>query len=142
MICWTERSAPADGSSRKWFYVRVVTGALAGSEGYVWSDLVADQTKVSNCENVSFPLQGSHASSPQIELQAGHAAKHGFRYDVQLRNFPANSVVQVQCFDTLDPGGFYTFTLRPLVRLRLDSIGVLLRRWARALGAGRRRAVQ
>jgi hypothetical protein len=111
MICWTEGIAPADGQSRKWFYVSVKTGALTGSDGYVWSDLVPDQMKVPSCQKVSFPLNGSQATSPQVYLQPGPPAKHGYRYDIQLMNFLPNSDVHVQCYDSIDPGGFYPFTL-------------------------------
>lgn len=111
MVCWSEGTAPSDGSSRKWFYVRVQTGASAGSEGYVWSDLVPDQVRVPNCDEVSFPTYGSQASTPQVYLQAGPPAEYGYRYNVQLTNFLPDSDVQVECFDSADPDGFYTFTL-------------------------------
>src|SRR6187200_726205 len=39
-ICWESGRAPTDGRSRKWFYVTVVEGPMAGTNGYVWADFV------------------------------------------------------------------------------------------------------
>jgi hypothetical protein len=46
-----------------------------------------------------------------VTLARGPAAPHGYRYAITLRNFAANSNVAVTCHDSVDPNGFYTFTL-------------------------------
>jgi hypothetical protein len=49
--------------------------------------------------------------SPTVSLARGPAAPAGYRYAVTLTNFAANSSVTVTCHDSVDPQGFYTFTL-------------------------------
>lgn len=113
MICWENGGAPSDGPSRKWFYVTVADGPMAGRQGYVWSDFIPDQTVVPVCGEVSFPLDGSQTTQAQVSLQLGPVAPHGYRYDIQLVNFAPDSDVEVRCFDEADPDGdgFYAFSL-------------------------------
>ncbi|HET8658238.1 MAG TPA: hypothetical protein VFM55_04470 [Micromonosporaceae bacterium] len=49
---------------------------------------------------------------PSVSLAKGPVAPTGYRYAVTLQHFTANSNVTVTCHDSVDPGGFYTFTLR------------------------------
>ena len=46
-----------------------------------------------------------------VTLARGPAAPFGYRYAITLNNFPPNSGVSVSCRDSVDPGGFYTFTM-------------------------------
>jgi hypothetical protein len=50
--------------------------------------------------------------TPTVNLAKGPSAPFGFRYAVTLSSFPANSNVTVTCHDSVDPAGFYTFTMR------------------------------
>jgi hypothetical protein len=45
-------------------------------------------------------------------LAKGPVAPFGFRYSIGLQNFPANATVSITCYDTVSPGGFYSFTLQ------------------------------
>ena len=47
-----------------------------------------------------------------MSLAQGPAAPFGYRYSVDLSNFPANASVTVTCHDSVDPQGFYTFTMQ------------------------------
>ena len=44
-------------------------------------------------------------------LAKGPAAPYGYRYAITLDYFPANANITITCHDSVDPGGFYTFTL-------------------------------
>lgn len=46
-----------------------------------------------------------------VTLAQGPSAPAGYRYAVTLAGFPANRPVTVTCHDSVDSGGFYTFTL-------------------------------
>jgi len=46
-----------------------------------------------------------------ISLAQGPAAPAGYRYAIRLNHFPANANITVTCHDSVDPGGFYTFTM-------------------------------
>jgi hypothetical protein len=48
----------------------------------------------------------------RVTLAQGPAARAGYRYDVTLDGYPANSTVSITCYDSVSPGGFYTFALR------------------------------
>lgn len=52
------------------------------------------------------------AAAPSVTAAQGPTAPFGYRYAITLNNFPANTGVSVSCRDSVDPGGFYTFTLR------------------------------
>lgn len=49
---------------------------------------------------------------PAVALAQGPAAPQGYRYAISLSGFAANAAVSVSCRDSVDPGGFYTFTLQ------------------------------
>lgn len=44
-------------------------------------------------------------------LAQGPAAPAGYRYAISLSGFAANSSVSITCYDSVSPGGFYTFPL-------------------------------
>jgi hypothetical protein len=53
--------------------------------------------------------QGQPATGPAVRLAQGPAAPQGYRYAVTLTGFPATASVAVTCYDSVNPGGFYTF---------------------------------
>jgi hypothetical protein len=61
------------------------------------------------------PTSGGGAGAPSgsgsVSLAQGPTAPSGYRYTVGLTGFPSNSVVSVTCYDTVSPGGFFTFNL-------------------------------
>lgn len=50
--------------------------------------------------------------APTVEVAQGPVAPEGYRYAITLRNFPANASVGVSCRDSVDPGGFFDFTIQ------------------------------
>lgn len=59
----------------------------------------------------SEPPATSGTGRPSVSVAQGPAAPSGFRYAITLSGFAANSSVSVSCFDSVNPGGFYTFSL-------------------------------
>lgn len=57
------------------------------------------------------PPPAPPAPAPSATLARGPAAQYGYRYAISLNNFPANSRIDVSCYDSADPGGFYSFSL-------------------------------
>lgn len=53
---------------------------------------------------------GNNAPAP-VTLAQGPAATHGYRYAVRLTGFPAHTSITVTCYDSVSPGGFYTFAM-------------------------------
>jgi hypothetical protein len=49
--------------------------------------------------------------TPSVSLAQGPAAPAGYRYAVTLQGFGGGAAVSVNCRDSVDPGGFYTFTM-------------------------------
>jgi hypothetical protein len=50
-------------------------------------------------------------SAPSVHLAQGPAAQSGFRYAISLSGFPPSSAVGVSCRDSMDVGGFFSFTM-------------------------------
>lgn len=50
--------------------------------------------------------------APTVEVAQGPVAPEGYRYAITLRNFPTNASVGVSCRDSVDPGGFFDFTIQ------------------------------
>jgi hypothetical protein len=51
-------------------------------------------------------------SGARVTLAQGPAFAQGnYRYDVTLDGYPANSAVSITCYDSVSPGGFFTFAL-------------------------------
>lgn len=48
---------------------------------------------------------------PSVSVSQGPTAPLGYRYTITLSNFAANTAVGITCYDTVSPGGFYSFTL-------------------------------
>jgi hypothetical protein len=46
-----------------------------------------------------------------VSLGQGPVAPKGYRYAIRLSGFAAGTGVSVSCHDSVDPGGFFTFTL-------------------------------
>jgi hypothetical protein len=57
------------------------------------------------------PGQQPPAPGPAASLGKGPAAPSGFRYAITLNHFAPNSGITMTCHDSVDPQGFYTFTL-------------------------------
>lgn len=57
------------------------------------------------------PVITTPAPAPSVRLSKGPVAPAGFRYAISLSGFAANAGVSISCRDSVDPGGFYTFTL-------------------------------
>ncbi|SCL56439.1 hypothetical protein [Micromonospora chersina] len=108
MRCWRDGAAPYERTSPRWFWVTVGEGPKIGWSGYVWSELVADQTSTPPCDGPLFQYQ---PDGPKIWLEPGPAAPHGFRYAITLSGFPANSQVALTCHDSVSPEGFFSFSL-------------------------------
>ena len=49
--------------------------------------------------------------APSVQLAQGPVAPQGYRYAITLNSFPAESSVSVTCDDSVNPTGFYTFSL-------------------------------
>ena len=84
-------------------------------------DLLPDQRGVhATCASVPAgpPQQGPPESqsppaggAPSVSLAQGPAAPAGYRYAITLSGFAPGTAVQISCHDSVDPGGFYSFTL-------------------------------
>jgi hypothetical protein len=49
--------------------------------------------------------------SPTVNLAQGPTATVGYRYAITLAGFGAGQAVSISCRDSVNPGGFYTFSL-------------------------------
>jgi hypothetical protein len=54
---------------------------------------------------------GTTVNTPTVTLAQGPTAPAGYRYAVTLAGFAPNTAVSITCFDSVSPGGFYTFSL-------------------------------
>lgn len=61
------------------------------------------------CATVPQPLPGLGGAT--VGLAQGPSASGGYRYAITLNSFVPRSAVSVTCFDSVSPGGFYTFTM-------------------------------
>jgi len=57
------------------------------------------------------PGQAPPAPGPAASLAKGPAAPSGFRYAITIDHFAPNAGITITCHDSVDPQGFYTFTL-------------------------------
>jgi hypothetical protein len=53
----------------------------------------------------------TNSASGSVSLAQGPAAPQGYRYAISLTGFAGGAAVTVVCRDSVDPGGFYSFTL-------------------------------
>lgn len=53
----------------------------------------------------------STPTTATVRLSQGPAGPAGYRYAISLAGFSSNSSVSVTCHDSVDPGGFYGFTM-------------------------------
>ncbi|MEU1572046.1 hypothetical protein ABZ519_12980 [Streptomyces collinus] len=74
MECWVSTTPPPDGKSAKWFKVTVTSGAARGREGWVWSDLVRDQTPgTPQCASVGHEKDPPPSPEPPLTFDVtGH----------------------------------------------------------------------
>src|SRR5205823_4764501 len=54
---------------------------------------------------------GSAGASSSVTIAQGPTAPKGYWYAITLRNFAPARPIAVSCSDSVDPGGFRTFTL-------------------------------
>lgn len=54
---------------------------------------------------------GGGSTGASVTLSQGPSAPAGYRYAVSVSGFSPNSNVSVTCYDSVSPGGFYTFGL-------------------------------
>jgi hypothetical protein len=52
------------------------------------------------------------ASSAAVTLAQGALAPLGYRYDITLTGFAPAQTVSIECFDSVSPSGFYSFSLQ------------------------------
>jgi hypothetical protein len=57
------------------------------------------------------PTPQPNSQSPSVTLAQGPAAPSGYRYAITLSGFAGNTPVSISCRDSVNPGGFYTFSL-------------------------------
>lgn len=50
-------------------------------------------------------------SSPTVKLAQGPSAPYGYRYAITLGGFGGGTSVSISCRDSVDAGGFYTFSM-------------------------------
>lgn len=110
MTCYKDGTPPDTGLSPRWFWVKVLDGPNAGVEGYVWSDLVDDQTSTPQCTDADtiYPKTFTPAGAT---VQQGAPAPAGYRYDITLTGFSPNSDVAIDCYASWSTEPFYSFTL-------------------------------
>lgn len=82
------------------------SGALKGTP---WVDAA-----VPTCAGSSGGSGGSTGSktTATVTLAKGPAVSGGYRYLITLGGFAPNTVVPVQCYDSVSPNGFYPFSLK------------------------------
>jgi len=54
---------------------------------------------------------GGGGSSSTVALAQGPKASTGYRYAITLSGFSANTAVDLECYDSVSPAGFYHFSL-------------------------------
>jgi len=114
-------SGPAVGpyNDQLWYYVLNVSRPVnydgQPNQGMVSAHYINDgqlanvvDAGVPACVNNQPPAS---TPSPVVSLAQGPAAPAGYRYAMTLSGFPANTGVSVTCYDSVSPGGFYTFSL-------------------------------
>ncbi|MFY1649271.1 SH3 domain-containing protein [Solwaraspora sp. WMMB762] len=108
MVCSTDGNAPIEGLSPRWFWVTLLDGLYNGYSGYVWSELVAGQTRTNQCDGHRYDYA---PAGPKLRVEPGQSAPSGFRYAITLTGYPAHKNIIVTCHDSADPAGFWTFTI-------------------------------
>lgn len=54
--------------------------------------------------------------SPVVRLAKGPAAPKGYRYAITLRGFPAISMINITCYDSVSSAGFHRFSCVPTAK--------------------------
>lgn len=117
LVCYAWGDAVGRFNNTLWYFVLNVTRPTnAGVENsgflnahYVNDGLLANQIDagVPACSATPPPPSGS----PTVVLAQGPPAPAGYRYAITLSQFAAGTAVSISCRDSVDPGGFYTFSL-------------------------------
>jgi hypothetical protein len=112
MLCWQDGSRPyGDSSSPRWLWGRELDGSpRPGTEGWMWAPLVENQADTPRCTTEESEYYQRQATL--VLLEQGPAVDGGYRYAVTLSNMGADRDVNITCHDSVDPDGFYSFTMR------------------------------
>jgi hypothetical protein len=118
--CYAWGEAVGAYANRLWYYVNNVTRPTVSSNGqpnvgYLNAHYVNDgqpanvvDAGVGQCGAAPPPPP---APTPAVSLAQGPAAPVGYRYAISLAGFAANTAVSISCRDSVNPGGFFTFSL-------------------------------
>ena len=123
--CYAFGQAIGPYNDRLWYYVRNVTRPVnyngATNEGMLNAHYINDgkaanvvDAGVPGCVNNRPPTQPTpqpKPQSPRVTLTQGPTAPSGYRYAISLSGFAANTPVRISCRDSVNPSGFYTFSL-------------------------------
>ena len=105
----------ADGNT--WWY-KIASAPWSGAY-YVSADAFYNNGSTSGSlhgtpfvdPNVSDCGTAAPAPSRTVTLSQGPAAPAGYRYAISLAGFAANTSVGIECYDSVSPNGFYSFSL-------------------------------
>ncbi len=86
------------------------TNAGVANSGFLNAHYV-DDGLVANQIDTGVPDCSATAAPPSLSLAQGPVAPKGYRYAITLDHFAASSTVSITCYDSVSPGGFYTFSL-------------------------------
>ena len=122
--CYAFGQAIGPYNDSLWYYVLNVTRPVnygATNEGMLNAHYINDgqpanvvDAGVPACVNNRPPTQPTPQPTPQspsVALAQGPTAPSGYRYAISLSGFTANTPVTISCRDSVNPGGFYTFSL-------------------------------
>jgi len=120
--CYAFGQAIGPYNDSLWYYVLDVTRPTnyngVANEGMLNAHYINDgkaanvvDAGVPACVNNLPPTPQPKPQSPSVTLAQGPAAPIGYRYAITLSGFAANTSVTISCRDSVDPGGFYTFSL-------------------------------
>lgn len=116
--CYAWGDAVGAYNDTLWYYVNNLTRPTVSSNGqpnvgYLNAHYINDgqnanvvDAGVGQCGAAPLP-----PAAPSVSLAQGPAAPAGYRYAITLSGFAAGSAVGVTCYDSVSPGGFYTFSL-------------------------------
>lgn len=120
LLCWTLGSTvPPYNNNTLWYNARIVSGRGLGT-GFVNDHFIYTGINEPNIVEPGVPRCGSSppppppvpASQPTVTLSQGPVAPSGYRYAISLTGFPAFSSIQVACYDTASPSGFWFFPMQ------------------------------
>jgi hypothetical protein len=111
--CYSRGDAVGAYNNTLWYKVLNVTrptNAGVENSGFLNAHYINDGL-LANQIDAGVPDCSAQAAAPAVTLAQGPSAPAGYRYAITLDHFPANSSISVSCYDSVSPGGFYTFNL-------------------------------